>query len=329
MISTFARSLNKAITDSLLARFHELRGSLVAENDEELLPLDQYIQALEGVAAAAPKDHFLLERLRQAIVQTDADEVRLLIADLAEQHRQAPAKQSKHQDTYEFARLALNELSQEIGLNLSLDTQWHAHNEHLLQVTQTFMDETNKDFSCAVHAVLPEIYVFNHEGHAAFDFAAMASARFHGLLFVNRADITGPETFADILAHHAGVAFASGWLATDPTLLGHRPGTTKSARSHQPLDRAANLLLSAIGSAWQAIWSSSRALSERTTEDMRTTYQRDAQLSMQNYLSQMRALAQEYKLATQLQPIAVITESMMENSGISISSHLEKLQDKA
>lgn len=324
MIWSYARSLNGAIKKNLISSLHELRASLIAEDGEDFQPLDDYIKVVEAADVVTPKHHFFQDCLKQAVVCRDADAVRLIVSEIQEELYSTSTKRAQRPDKYDFAKRALNNLSQETGLSIAFDTQWHADNQHLLQLTQQLMIDTQEEFSRAVHELLPEIYVFNHVGHADFDFAVLASAKFHGLIFVNREDITGPETLADILAHHSGITFASGWLATDPNLLGHPPGEAKAPKCHVPVEDAANLLLSAIGCAWQAMWARTRSLSDRTPRDMRTFHEYDSELSMKKYFFRMKALAQKYDLRTELWPIATVTENMMERSGISISAHFKK-----
>lgn len=325
MISSNARCLTFAVKQKLLEEIVELRRCVVAEDGEDVRPLDDFIRALKGSSAVSPRHHFFHHRLRQAVFDTDAEAILRLIAELEQEKSSAVAIQAKQQDKYEFAKLALSELSQSIGINFVFDTQWHSANEHLLDATRELIENTYEDLAHAVRELLPEIYVFNNSGSAAFDFSAMTSIRFNGVLFVNRGDITAPETLADILVHQAGIAFASGWLATDPHLLGDANGVKGGARCNPRSADAASLLLSASGCAWHAMWAHNRSLSDSTPAHTRTLYENISALSTQQYVFRMRALAREYDLGTQLAQIAILTENMMANSGVTTSAHLEEM----
>lgn len=325
MILSCVQQLNQAVKEVLVKAFHELRSSLVVEDGDEIRPLDEFIGALESRSRAAPVHHLVFDELRTAIQRTDAVAIRRLVSRL-EQEGRTPSFGGKGNEGHNgHAELAMSEMAFELGLDLSLDAQWHAANAHLLRDTKELMARTVAEFAHAVDEMLPEVCVFNTLGMSTFDCATLCSARFQGLLFVNRADVTAPLALADILARHAGMSFAMAWLATDPGLFGQAAAKSGKWNSSLALDDASDLLLCATGSAWQAIWEHHLSMSRDSPKADRAQHSANSRRLTRDYVTRMQHLAKSHDLMTELTPLAVLTENMIESAGVPLTTHLPQL----
>ena len=322
LILSSAQQLNQAVKEVLVEAFRELCSSLILEDGDDIRPLNELIEALEKGNRAAPVHHLVFGELKNAVLRENPNAIRRLVSCLERGNGTACHEQTENNGQYSHVKFALAEMASQLGIEISIDTQWHAANAQLLKDSRKLMVGAAEEFAHAVEEILPEVVVFNTLGASNFDCATLYSANFQGLLFVNRADVTAPLAMANILARHAGISFAVAWLATDPELLGQNATAAGKWNSSLALDEASDLLLCAIGSAWQAIWEHHLSISGDAPKEARAQHEANSWILKQDYMSRMQYLATSHDLMTELMPLAVLTENIMDNAGVSLTTRL-------